>query len=191
MTQRKLSLAAVLLFVMLQYGLAQASQEDDLKQYRKAADQGNPQAQFNLGVIYENGRGVPQDYAEAVRWYRKAAEQGFADAQENLGYMYSKGQGVPQDYAEAVHWYRKAAEQGDAVAQTSLAFMFGMGEGVLRIMRRRSLVPQSCRTRTCRGAIQPRRYVRERKRRSTGLRTSPSVVHLKIRNDTRPDRPER
>ena len=64
--------------------------------------------------MYEQGHGVPQDYAEAVKWYRKAADQGDAFAQYNLGVMYDNGEGVPQDQAEAVKWYRKAAEQGDA-----------------------------------------------------------------------------
>ncbi len=62
--------------------------------------------------MYDNGEGVPQDYAEAVKWYRLAAEQGDASAQYNLGIMYINGKGVPQDYAEAVKWYRLAAEQG-------------------------------------------------------------------------------
>ena len=52
--------------------------------------------------MYANGKGVPQDYAEAVKWYRRAAEQGDAYAQNNLGLMYANGKGVPQDYAEAV-----------------------------------------------------------------------------------------
>ena len=61
-------------------------------------------AQFNLGVMYLNGRGVPQDDAEAVKWHRLAAEQGYASAQFNLGVMYLNGRGVPQDDAEAVKW---------------------------------------------------------------------------------------
>ena len=63
----------------------------------KAAEQGFAQAQCNLGVMYANGDGVPQDAAQAVEWYRKAAEQGLAMAQYNLGYMYAKGEGVPKD----------------------------------------------------------------------------------------------
>ena len=63
--------------------------------------QGDAQAQNNLGVMYENGRGVPQDYDEAVKWYRLAAAQGDADAQNNLGVMYENGRGVPQDNEEA------------------------------------------------------------------------------------------
>ena len=58
--------------------------------------------------MYANGEGVPQDYAEAVKWYRRAAEQGYAAAQYNLGAVYATARGVPQDYAEAVKWYRRA-----------------------------------------------------------------------------------
>jgi uncharacterized protein len=94
------------------------------------AEQGLPVAQFNLGVLYENGFGVPQDYAEAVKWYRKAAEQGHVFARSCLGVMYALGQGVPQDYAEAAKWYRKAAEQDFAPAQYNLGFLYEKGLGV-------------------------------------------------------------
>ena len=67
-------------------------------------------AQFNLGVMYDNGEGVPQDYVEAMKWYHKAAEQGHAGAQFNLGLMYANGNGVPQDYAKAAKWFRLGAE---------------------------------------------------------------------------------
>ena len=109
----------------------------DNKQYKeaydflkKAAEQGNADAQNNLGVMYQYGEGVSQDKAEAVRWYRKAAEQGYAAAQNNLGVMYDNGEGVSQDKAEAVRWYRKAAEQGNAAAQNNLGRMYKYGEGV-------------------------------------------------------------
>jgi TPR repeat protein len=81
------------------------------------AQEGIPEAQYNLGLMYDQGKGVPQDYAEAVKWYRRAAEQGDANAQYNLGQMYREGRGVPQNDAEAVKWFRKAAEQGYAGAQ--------------------------------------------------------------------------
>ena len=66
--------------------------------------------------MYENGNGVPQDYAEAVKWYRKAADQGYARAQNNLGVMYNRGQGVPQDYVMAHMWFNLAAALGDEKA---------------------------------------------------------------------------
>ena len=77
--------------------------------YRKAADQGNADAQFNLGWMCAYGQGVTQNDAQAVEWYRKAADQGNADAQAALGWMYAKGQGVTQDYVRAHMWLNLAA----------------------------------------------------------------------------------
>jgi TPR repeat protein len=59
--------------------------------FRKAGDQGYVDAQCNLGFVFERGRGVKQDFIEAVRWYRKAADQGYAGAQSNPGLMLEKG----------------------------------------------------------------------------------------------------
>ena len=90
----------------------------------QAAEQGNASAQFNLGVRYANGRGVPEDVIEAAKWYRLAAEQDHPKAQFNLGAMYARGWGVLQDAAEATKWYRKAAEQGHAEAQWRLGLYY-------------------------------------------------------------------
>ena len=79
-----------------------------------------------------DGKGVPKDDAEAVKWYRKAADQGDAIAQFNLGWMYDEGRGVSKDDAEAVRWYRKAADQGHALAQFNLGAMYANGEGVAK-----------------------------------------------------------
>ncbi len=103
-----------------------------ITKYRKAAEQGNASAQNNLGVMYDNGLGVAQDYKQASVWYRKAAEQGNASAQNNLGVMYVNGHGVAQDYKQASVWYRKAAEQGNASAQNNLGVMYDNGLGVAR-----------------------------------------------------------
>ncbi|MDD6060198.1 MAG: tetratricopeptide repeat protein [Ruminococcus sp.] len=97
--------------------------------YQSAVD-GDMYDQVRVGWMYENGNGVLQDYAEAVKWYRKAAEQGDASAQFNLGYMYNKGYGVEQDKTKAVEWYRKSAEQGYAKAQRDLGYMYQNGYGV-------------------------------------------------------------
>jgi TPR repeat protein len=98
--------------------------------FKTMAEQGDADAQFNLGFQYFHGQGVPQDYAEAVKWYRRAAEQGKAAAQSNLGFLYNVGQGVPQDYAEAAKWYQRVAAQGDADAQLNLGFLYFHGQGV-------------------------------------------------------------
>ena len=83
---------------------------------RPLADRGNAAAQFRLGVMYDNGWGVPQDLAQAMDWYRKAAEQGYAAAQFNLGVMYDNASGVPQDFVQAHKWFSLAAAQGEADA---------------------------------------------------------------------------
>jgi uncharacterized protein len=87
-----------------------------LREWRPLADQGNARAQLNLGFMYANGQGVPQDYAEAVRWYRLGAEQGEATGQSNLGAMYGLGLGVPQDYVTAHMWLNIAAANGHSSA---------------------------------------------------------------------------
>jgi uncharacterized protein len=94
------------------------------------AEQGLASAQFYLGVMYENGQGVPQDYPEAARWYLKSAKQGHDRAQNNLGKLYEDGQGVDQDHIIAVQWYQKAADQGLSAAQFNLAEMYENGRGV-------------------------------------------------------------
>ncbi len=84
-----------------------------LKEWRPLAEQGNAEAQYGLGVMYRDSRGVSQDYEQALRWYRLAAAQGHASAQYTLGLMYELGQGVPQDDVQAHLWASLAAEQGN------------------------------------------------------------------------------
>jgi uncharacterized protein len=109
---RVILLAATMLAVM-----ACSSSSSEKDNVFRRAEKGDAKAQFVLGLKYDTGKGVPQDYAEAAKWYRKAAEQGYAEAQFNLGTMYDEGRGVHQDYAEAAKWYRKAKDQGVASAQ--------------------------------------------------------------------------
>lgn len=96
------------------------------------AENGDVKAQHNLGVMYDYGRGRPQDSTNALKWYRSAAEHGFPESQHNLGHMYYQGQGVPQNYAEAAKWYRRAADQGMADSQVNLGIMYYHGQGVSR-----------------------------------------------------------
>ncbi len=90
------------------------------EQYRKAAEQGDADAQANLGWAYDNGHGVEQDYREAARWYRKAAEQGDAMAQANLGVAYANGDGVIEDDREAYIWWSIAKANGNEIAADNL-----------------------------------------------------------------------
>ena len=104
------------------------SEKEDLKKaiywYKKAAEQGNADAQYRLGDCYYNGAGVEEDEQQAVYWYRKAAEQGNADAQHSLGLCYFNGEGVEEDKQQAIYWYIKAAEHGDTEVQGLLASIF-------------------------------------------------------------------
>ena len=77
----------------------------------KMAEAGNARAQNNLGDCYYEGKGVTQDYKEAVKWYTKSAEQGDWMGQTNLGKCYLEGKGVAQDKEEAVRWNEKATKQ--------------------------------------------------------------------------------
>ena len=103
--------------------------------WRSAADHGLPDAQVNLGFMYDNGRGVRKSYSKAVSWFRKAADQGHAKAQFNLGFAYANGRGVSRNYAKAASWFRKAGdnEYGKYVranAKSHLGFMYAHGRGV-------------------------------------------------------------
>lgn len=119
----------------LRHGVAAVNKRDYTAAaawFRKAADQGNTEAQEALGMMYESGMGVPQDNAEAASWFRKAAEQGYDGAQFRLGGLYENGKGVLRDPAQAAAWYRKAADQGYSNAQSSLGYLYERGWGVPR-----------------------------------------------------------
>ena len=79
-------------------------------------DQGEAKAQYNLGYMYQDGTGVPQDYKAAVKWYRLAADQGLALAQSALGYIFNKGYGVPQDNTMAHMWYNIGSANGNEIS---------------------------------------------------------------------------
>ena len=100
------------------------------KELLRLSVEGVPEAQTALGTLHYHGRGVPQDFKEAVRWYRIAADQKLVEAQFNLGLMYYHGRGVQQDYKRAIRWIRFAAEEGLAEAQFNLGLIHYNGHGV-------------------------------------------------------------
>ena len=119
----------LLISMLLVTGSAHAADED-IDTARSAAEQGDAEAQFNLGYMYDMGTGVPEFDAEAVQWYRKSAEQGFVAAEFHLGLMYVKGEGVPENHVEAVLWLQRSAEQGHSEGQHLLGLMYAKGKGV-------------------------------------------------------------
>ena len=128
-----------------------------LREWRPLAEQGDALAQYNLGAMYNIGRGVAEDHAEALKWFRRAAKQGFAEAQFVLGNIYQgmggiyankdasdedkiiaamfrlydyAGLGVPPNNTEAAKWYLKAADQGLIIAQHFICVSYQQGHGV-------------------------------------------------------------
>ena len=93
-----------------------------------AAEEGNADAQNQLGDAYYDGIGVEQDYIQAFEWYLRAAEQGHGKAQYNVAYAYANGIGTQKNTSEAIKWYGKSADQGIALAEYVLAKMFIGGQ---------------------------------------------------------------
>ncbi len=118
--RRYLTLALLLASIGISYadfdaGVAAYERQDyatALREFRPLAEQGDAEAQNNLGVMYLKGEGVAQDSKAAVQWYSKASEQGHASAQIILGFMYSQGLGVLQDKIRAHMWANLAASNG-------------------------------------------------------------------------------
>ncbi len=93
-----------------------------IKEWRPLAEEGSAAAQFNVGRMYLDGQGVPQDPSQAAKWFERAAEQDYEKAQLNLGAMYGSGNGVKRDYVQAYKWLNICAAKGDGkcVAQRDL-----------------------------------------------------------------------
>lgn len=98
--------------------------------YHELAEQGNAQANYQLGMMESFGLGAPSNPAEAFRHYKLAAEAGHVEAQFNVAAFFAQGRGVEQNYVEALRWYQKAAEGGDADALFRVGVMYANGEGV-------------------------------------------------------------
>jgi hypothetical protein len=98
--------------------------------WRPLADAGMPAAQQHIGVMFAEGKGVPQNDVEAARWFARAAEQGDALAQYDLGASFAEGLGVKKDPDLAAKWFRRAAMQGMAIAQLNLGLLYASGTGV-------------------------------------------------------------
>lgn len=110
-------------FMAGNYALAQ-------KELKPLLAKGDARSQYAMGVMAENGFGMPKNPKLAADWYLKAAKQGNTDAQYNLGAMNEHGVGIPVNYVEAARWYIPAAEQGDIDALSNLGVLYETGKGV-------------------------------------------------------------
>ena len=109
-----------------------AEDEATANDLRKSAEGGDASAQNQLGLLYYEGTGVPQNYQQAKQWFEEGAKQRHARAQTNLGTLYLNGEGAPQSDQMALFWFSQAAEQGDALACARLGLMYARGRGVLQ-----------------------------------------------------------
>lgn len=106
--------------------------EESTKELRQLAQGGDASAQNELGLLYYEGKGVPQNHRKAKEWFDKAVEQGHTGAQVNLGTLYLRGEGAPQSSQMALFWFSRAAGQEDALAFAKLGLMYSQGRGVLQ-----------------------------------------------------------
>ncbi len=120
----------------LSYELGSGSDMTEASEcYLRAAKLGSDSAQFKLGCLYRDGKGVKKDLQKSVEWYGKAAEQGYPIAQFSLGVCYKIGRGVEKNEFTAAEWFEKAARQCYAPAQYFLGDCFDYGRGVICISR--------------------------------------------------------
>lgn len=116
------------------YGDRSGALADAFNKLVAEANQGDKAAQYQVGRMYERGKGVEQNIDEALAWYGKSAAQGLEDAQRALGIIYLDGKGVDKDYKKALHWLGKGAEQGGKYSQMLLSRMYRFGQGTERDM---------------------------------------------------------
>ena len=134
MTKRLYSIALACCLGLAAPVLAQEESEDLPPEVRitvRTAKEGQAESQYNLGVMYSQGKFMEQNDRKAVYWWRKAAVQGHAMAQNNLAIMYMQGKGgLDRSDEEAAKLFRQSAEQGYKEAQHNLAVMLVKGQGV-------------------------------------------------------------
>lgn len=109
----------------------------EAKEFRRAmqlllplAERDEPEAQFRVAIMYQNGLGTAPNEIMAYKWMRSAAADGLALAQHGLGVMYLFGECVDKNEAEAAVWFERAADQGLAGSMTTLASLYEQGLGV-------------------------------------------------------------
>ena len=106
--------------------------EESTRELRKLAQGGDATAQNELGLLYYEGKGVPQNHKKAKEWFDKAVKHGHTGAQVNLGTLYLRGEGAPQSSQMALFWFSRAAGEEDALALAKLGLMYAQGRGVLQ-----------------------------------------------------------
>ena len=101
--------------------------KENFRNLKKQADQGDPVAQNQVGVLFERGLGAKKSYAKALQYYRASAHQGFVGGQYNLAWAYGWRK---KDHPKSVIWFSKAAKQGDGESMRELSYKYAYGKGV-------------------------------------------------------------
>jgi len=115
-----------LLLIVLTIGACQPTdpQEQSIEETKELAEQGDPDAQYQLARAYWNGEGILKNDKQATHWHKKAAEQGHPEAQYSLGFAYRYGIGVHEDLKQTIYWWKQAAEQGHDGTQFALGILY-------------------------------------------------------------------
>ena len=111
-------------------GALQAEHQKELQKWTVKAYEGDPEAQFKVGVLYTNAQFSEPDFGQAVYWYKQAARQGHVLAQYNLGHQYLTGVGVQKSETTAMQWWHKSAAQDHALSQFNLGRAYYLGIGL-------------------------------------------------------------
>lgn len=128
---KKLLICVVCLCALLGYtNISYGTEQDEFQRTFELAQNGDAEAQYIIGLMYKDGKGVQKDIKKAAEWFEKAAAQGNADSQNHIGIMYYLGYGVQKDIKKAIEWFEKAAVQGHSNAQFNLGVMYVLGHGV-------------------------------------------------------------
>lgn len=117
--------------VVTRYITTRKRSVEALSWYKKAAEQGDVESIYQIGIFYQKGLGVDKDFSEASKWFSKAADLGFPAAQYALALQYGDGKGVNRDLRKAFKLYKKAAKQGYSRAQCNLGYCYLNGEGTI------------------------------------------------------------
>ena len=104
--------------------------------YEESVKLDNEAAQYNLAVLYDEGKFIKQDYNKDFELYKKSADKGYPYAENNLAMMYYRGKGITQDYNKAFELLEKSANQGNTKAQFNLGIMYANGQGVIQDKKR-------------------------------------------------------
>ena len=117
--------------------------ESALNGFFELASENHMKAQFYLGAMYREGKGVKQDYSKSLEWYQKAAGHGEPKAQHNVALFYHNGISVSKDIETAIDWYTKAANQNYVPSQITIAKLYYSGNGVKKHRRSNNMVAKS------------------------------------------------